>query len=48
MQPPRKKEGLVKHKGCEGCTKKCVFNRPCTTKNKQETDRPYGCHSCNS
>lgn len=43
----RKKPELVYHKGCEKCTKKCVYNKPVTTKEKNLQTRinKYNCNS---
>lgn len=47
MKPPRKRVELVRHKGCEGCKKVCIFNKPVTTKAKNSQSRinKYGCNS---
>ena len=38
---------LVIHKGCTDCEKTCIFNKPCTTKEKNSQSRinKYGCNS---
>lgn len=47
MPKKPKKVELVSHKGCRGCGKVCQFNKPVTTKNKnqQASDVKFGCNT---
>lgn len=38
---------LEMHRGCKGCTAKCIFNKPVTTrfKNQQTPNMKYGCNT---
>ena len=42
-----KKIPLEAHKGCKECMSHCTYNKPCTTKskNQQASDVKYGCNS---
>jgi len=42
------KEGLFKFKGCEGCRRKCLFNRVVAVKDVAEERRTlYACNDSN-
>jgi len=48
MRKPKKIETEY-HKGCRGCKTKCKYNKPVTTKtkNQQAGHLKYGCNSTN-
>jgi len=47
MKRDKRQKPLEYHKGCKGCTRECIFNRPCVSfeKYQQESDKKYGCNS---
>lgn len=46
MRKP-KPQPLELHKGCKGCSANCIYNKPITTKmkNQQATNVKYGCNT---
>ncbi len=47
MKRKRKPEELVRHIGCKDCNGNCIFNRPVTTKskNQQASVNKYTCNT---